>query len=669
MNDIERMKVLIKELNDASNAYYSGEDELMSDHEWNNKFDELTRLEEETGTILEDSPTHKVSDFRSNGDRTKHEYPALSLPKSKDISDVIKWSEGKPVDLSWKLDGLTLVVTYDDGKLVRVVTRGDGEAGDDITHLASAISNIQPTIEYKGHLVIRGEAVISYSDFEAYNRDNDFAYENARNLASGSCNPKRTADAIIDRNLNWIPFTLVHIDDADTSYNMSSWHDRMEYLKSIGFKVVESVRVDNGLEKFIEEWSNRVADFEYPVDGLVVVYDDVEYAATGKLTGHHDTKGGYAFKWQDEEAETELLNIEWSVSINSINPVAIYKPVRLEGTTVQRASLCNLSECERLGIGGPGTKLTVIKSNKIIPKVIAAKAEGTMTIPKTCPICGGVTEIVVRETKLSADKVKVTKVLTCTNPDCVAKHIRKLTRFVSKHGFDIQGLSESKLMDLVQTKLISDYADILRLPDRSADVKAILCDMDGWGNKSVDNMLTAIEKSRKVKAANLIYGLCIPMCGRDISKRLAAEYDVSEIITFASSGNVNAFMLDGVGEVKAKAIVDWFADAEHRDLADRVMMRSDIIDDKAAANNGSDIFKGVTFVVTGKLNNYASRDLLKEEIELLGGKVAGSVSAKTTYLINNDVNSTSGKNKDAKKYGTRIISEDDYLKLKNGETI
>ena len=667
MNDMERMKSLIDKLNAASEAYYSGEDELMSDHEWNDKFDELTELENKTGIILENSPTHKVSDFKSDEGRVKHEYPALSLPKSKDVSDVLKWSEGRPVDLSWKLDGLTLVVTYDDGKLVRVVTRGDGEAGDDITHLSSAIANIQPAISYKGHLVIRGEAVISYADFEQYNSDNDFAYENARNLASGSCNPKRTADAIAERNITWIPFNLVHIDEAsiDAKYDMNSWHDRMEYLKSIGFNVVESVRVNNDLAKFIAEWSDKVADFEYPVDGLVIVYDDIKYAATGTLTGHHDTKGGYAFKWQDEEAETELLNIEWSISINSINPVAIYKPVRLEGTTVQRASLCNLSECKRLGIGGIGTKLTVIKANKIIPKVIAAEANGVMTIPKECPVCGYPTEVVERK----SDKNKITEVLVCTNHDCVAKHIRKLTRFVSKHGFDIQGLSKNKLMDLVQTKLISNCADTLRLPEKSADVKAVLCDMDGWGNKSVDNLLTAIEKARKVKASNLIYSLCIPMCGRDVAKRLVAEYDVSEIITYAISGNIDAFMLDGVGEVKARAILDWFANDENRDLADDVMMHSDVIGNRSVRNDNADMFKGITFAVTGKLENYASRDLLKEEIELLGGKVAGSVSAKTTYLINNDVTSTSGKNKDAKKLGIRIISEAEYIKLKNGESI
>lgn len=656
MNIESKMQNLIAELNAASDAYYSGSGELMSDHEWNHKFDELKQLEDESGIVLDGSPTHKVSDFKSSGTKVKHEFPALSLPKSKSIDDVVKWANNKAVNLSWKLDGMTLVAYYDNGKLSKLVTRGDGLVGDDITHLAKAIGNLKTEISYKGHLVIRGEAVISYPDFKRFNDDHDNAYENPRNLTAGSLNPKSTIDIVKERSVTWIPFTLVHVDD-----DIVSWNNRMQFLQNIGFKTVESVYIDqvSDIEKFIYKWSDQesINAMIYPVDGLVVVYDDTEYASHGSLTGHHDTRGGFAFKWQDEEEQTVLDHIEWSASVNSINPVAVFEPVRLEGTTVQRASLCNISECKRLGIGDKGTELTVIKANKIIPKVIKAKQVGDLTIPTMCPVCNAKTEV-----KASIDTG--IEVLVCTNDDCSAKNIRKLTRFVSKHGFDIQGLSERTIDELINFGFVDTAVDILKLPENKDALIQKLLTADGWGEKSIDNLLNAIELSRNNISSNkFLYSLCIPMCGRDVSKRLTNKYTLTEIINKAISGDILLLQVDGIGYAKAGAIIDWFKIEANRDLVFDLLKICNVKDSVVSVNDL--IFEDTIFVVTGSLNNYKSRDDLKAEIESLGGKVSGSVSRNTSYLINNDTESMSSKNKKAKELGIPIISENEYINIKN----
>lgn len=657
MNDMTaKMKTLIEELNAASKAYYGGSGELIPDAVWNAKLDELEALEKESGIILPDSPTHNVSHEIIVGEKENHEFPALSLPKSKLVEDVIKWAIDKELDLSWKLDGMTLVVTYDNGELTKVVTRGDGEVGSNITHLVDAISNIPKKITYDKHLVIRGEAVISYADFERINEEYNGAYENPRNLVAGSLNPLTQVDNIMGRCINWVPFTLVYIEN-----DINSWKDRINFLKKIGFEVVESEFLASSalLSDTIDKWSSKVESVVYPVDGLVIVYDDTEYASGGSLTGHHDTRGGYAFKWADEEAETELTEIEWSVSIHSINPVAIFKPVRLEGTTVQRASLCNVSECERLGIGNVGSKLTVIKANKIIPKVIKADGVGDFIIPSHCPVCKA-------QTRLSISKDTNTKILTCTNDNCAAKNIGKMSRFVSKHGFNINGLSDKRLMELVNKNLISNASDIFDLVSHPEDVYAVLSDVEGWGDKSIKNLIDAIEAAKSVKPENLLYALCIPMCGRDVSKKLVQRYgSVETIFDLAvsdSRNDTNIIMsgIDGVGDAKSSSFIDWFK------LEDNVKFMSKLIDtcnvNKAGTVNTSSPMAGLTFVVTGSLNKYASRDELKEFIESNGGKVSGSVSAKTSYLINNDVESTSGKNKKAKELSVKIISEDDFIR-------
>jgi DNA ligase (NAD+) len=647
---IRRMETLIDTLNTASEAYYGGDGTVIPDYDWNAKFDELEGLEHISGIVLPNSPTHNVSHSKLSGKKEQHEFPALSLPKSKDVKDVVRWADGKSVDLSCKLDGITLVISYDYGRLQKVVTRGDGIEGDNITHLAGAFYNIPRQISYAGRLVIRGEAVISYADFNRFNESCGHIYENPRNLAAGSCNPKISIDAIMDRGLAWIPFTLVYADKE-----IISWKERMSFLQSLGFETVASeyIKYAKNIPDKISEWSDKVDSMAYPVDGLVVVYDDTEYASHGSLTGHHDTRGGFAFKWQDEEAVTDLLGVEWSVSMNSINPVAIFKPVRLEGTTVQRASLCNLSECKRLGIGGEQTKLTVIKANKIIPKIVRANAVGEFKIPDKCPVCGEDTVIVTGKTGV--------EVLHCSNENCPAKNLSKMSRFVSKHGFDIKGISDRKLEELINKNLIKTPDDILTFTDRADDVKAVLYGAIGWGDRSVKNMLDAIETAKSVKPENFLYALCIPMCGRDVSRQLTTRYTILEIIKLSIAGDVPALSIDGVGDVKAESIVKWFQSEQNVAFVRNVYRHCSVIKNKKPASAGNKAFEGLTFVITGSLNNYKSRDALKEEIEKLGGRVVGAVSAKTSYLINNDIESTSSKNKKAKQLNVPIITEEKYI--------
>ena len=658
MDLMSKMQELVKELNEASDAYYSGDRELMSDHEWNDKFDELTKLETESGIVLEDSPTKNISSFRSSGDKVKHEFPALSLPKSKDVADVVKWADNRPVDLSWKLDGMTLVAYYDNGRLTKLITRGDGTKGDDITHFASAIYNLKLEIPYEKHLVIRGEAVISYNSFEKFNEQHDYAYENPRNLTAGSLNPKSDISLVRERSITWIPFTLVYMPDED---NIISWRERMYFLQKLGFATVEFDHIEKAdeIEAYIKSWSEQesIDNMIYPVDGLVVVYDDTEYASHGTLTGHHDTRGGYAFKWKDEEKDTVLSHIEWSVSVNSINPVAVFEPVRLEGTTVKRASLCNISECRRLGIGNTGTKLTVIKANKIIPKVIKAVKNGELCIPETCPVCGSKTEI-----RRSLDTGIET--LICTNENCSAKNIRKMSRFVSKFGLDIQGLSDKTLEDLVNSGFIKSVCDIMTIPEREADLRAFFETAQGWGDRSISNLVKSVKKARSgVSADKLLYSLCIPSIGRDASKRLTANYTIPEITDFALKHDLTALIGTGIGTVASDDLIKWINVEYNAKLVSGLVTSCNVT--YPVKNTGNAIFENVTFVVTGSLENYKSRDILKEEIENFGGKVAGSVSKNTNYLINNDVESSSSKNKKAKELGIPIISEAQYIKLKD----
>ncbi len=659
MDKIQEMQALIAELNRASDAYYNGREELMTDFEWDAKFDELKLLEEETGQTLPDSPTQKVSEDHITGQKEEHEYQALSLAKTKKPQELVKWAEGRPIWLSWKLDGLTLVVTYDKGQLTKVVTRGNGHIGTNITHLAKAIRGIPAKINDRGHVVVRGEAVISYEDFEQFNMENDENYANPRNLASGSLTLKDPAE-VAQRHIRWIPFTLVHCDE-----DIKSWGERMDWLAHNGLENVEheciQVPTIEHIEEVIDRWTDRVTERKnpYPVDGLVITYDDNDYAQTGSVTGHHATRAGIAFKWQDESAKTELDHIEWSCAASTISPVAVFRPVDLEGTTVRRASLCNISECERLGIGDKGSELEVIKANKIIPKVIKVNRRvGQLLIPRSCPVCNAPTEVV-------ASTASGTRTLHCTNVACPAKQLKKFTRFVSKEGMNVDGMSEQTLARFINLGWISDYADIFKLNEHAQEASKL----EGFGKKSVSNLMQSLEKARTVEARRLLYALSIPLCGQDVCARLLSAYSLNDLVKIAiGQGNNDLFgprgaellaTIPGIGPEKSASFVAWFSDPHNREAYDRLTALLTIAETSQAAQGVR--CQGLTFVVTGDVHHYANRNELKAYIESQGGKVTGSVSKSTSYLINNDVTSTSGKNQKAQQLGIPIISEDEFV--------
>ena len=657
---LDRIQQLVRELNEASEAYYNGRPERMTDYEWDARFDELKRLESETGILLPESPTQRVSEDSIAGQKEEHEFAALSLAKTKRVDDLVKWAEERPVWVSWKLDGLTLVATYDNGQLTKVVTRGNGHIGTNITHLSTSITGIPQNIRSTGHTVIRGEAVISYDDFDRFLMESGEDYANPRNLASGSLTLKDT-DEVRQRHIQWIPFTLVYTEE-----DLPSWGDRMAWLDHQGFHTVERLfierpsveAVENGLARFTEKVTSRQNPF--PVDGLVICYDDTEYARTGSVTGHHATRAGLAFKWQDESAETRLREIEWSCAASTISPVAVFDPVEIEGTTVKRASLCNISECERLGIGGPGTALSVIKANKIIPKVIAVtQSVGAFHVPSHCPVCHAQAEVTVSETS-------GTKTLHCTNDSCPAKELRKFARFVSKEGMNIDGISEQTLSKFIHLGWVSEYADIYDLRNHIRELAL----MEGFGEKSASNIMRSIDKSRSAEAHRLLYALNIPLCGLDVCKRLLSAYPLEELVARATrqaslfdepEAAMDVFAhIDGIGPEKSSKFVNWFRDQHNLDRYRRLLPKLNIT--QADSTPKGSRCEGMTFVVTGDVNHFKNRNELKAYIESQGGKVASAVSGSTSYLINNDVTSTSGKNKKAQQLGIPIISEDEFIK-------
>ena len=649
--ELQKMKELVARLNEASSAYYNGKAELMSDYQWDAMFDELKKLEEKTGTILEDSPTSNVSADTTAGQKEAHEYAALSLAKTKKVEDLVRWAQDRKIWLSWKLDGLTLVVTYDRGRLHKVVTRGDGHIGTNITHLASAIDGIASKISYKGHLVIRGEAVISYEDFNAFVMETGEDYANPRNLASGSLSLK-DVEEVKRRKIHWIPFTLVHSDEP-----MDSWGAQMQWLDELGFKTIQRECIEQpsqeNIQGVIDRWSDLVSQNRnpYPVDGLVINYDDVVYASSGEVTGHHATRAGYAFKWQDTAAETVLDHIEWSCAASAITPVAVFEPVELEGTTVRRASLCNISECIRLGIGEKGTVLSVIKANKIIPKVVSVnRKEGELIIPHVCPVCGAPATVDVSE-------VSGTKVLRCSNDACAARKLKKFTRFVSRQACDIDGISEATLARFINEGWISNNADIYRLVSHRDEI----AQLEGFGDKSADNLVASITKARKVNDVRLLYALSIPLVGQDVVKRLLGAYPLEKLVEMAvSAESEDVFStIDGIGQEKSSSFVRWFQNETNRKDFEDLLGEIEVVSTQIKAEGNR--CEGMTFVVTGDVYQYKNRNELKAYIESQGGKVTGSVSKSTSFLINNDVNSTSSKNTKAKNLGIPILSEQDFI--------
>lgn len=652
----ERMKELISILNKASKAYYADDVEIMSNAEYDELYDELVSLENETGVVLALSPTVNVGYEAVEGlPKETHESPMLSLDKTKDREALRDWLNGHEALLSWKLDGLTIVLTYENGQLAKAVTRGNGEVGEVVTNNAKTFINLPHKISYKGKLIIRGEAVISYDDFEKINAEipeEGAKYKNPRNLCSGSVRQLNN-EITAKRRVRFIAFSFVSAESENTesadnnlTFNLNS--EQFEFLKSQGFEVVEYYKVsEQNILDTIKQFAEKIETYEIPSDGLVLSYNDIEYGRSLGRTAKFP-RNAIAFKWADEMAITHLTEIEWSPSRTGlINPVAIFEPVELEGTTVSRASVHNVSIVKTLALGIQD-EISVYKANMIIPQIKENfTRSGSVTIPCTCPACGGNTQI---------KNENGIETLYCINEECPAKAIKRFTLFVSRDAMKIDGMSEATLEKFLAVGFIQKLGDIYRL---SAHKDAI-CDMEGFGQKSYDKLIESIDKSREVLLPNLIYALGILNVGLSNAKLIckAFDYDIEKLKTVSAEELAE---IDQVGDVIANSFVGFFRDesklSEFEDLYKELNIK---IPEKT---EGHENISGKTFVITGSLNTYENRNALKDLIESLGGKVAGSVSAKTNYLINNDVTSNSSKNKKAKELGVAIISEEDFNKL------
>lgn len=647
----ERMKELVSLLNKASRAYYQEAQEIMSNYEYDRLYDELKELEDELGITLSNSPTVNVGyEVVSELPKERHESPMLSLDKTKEVEELKNFVGDQKVLMSWKMDGLTVVLTYRDGKLYKAVTRGNGEVGEVITNNAKVFKNVPVQIAYQGELILRGEAVIGYKDFEKINQeieDVDARYKNPRNLCSGSVrqlNNQITAK----RNVMFYAFTLVQADGVDFQNSRAC---QMEWLKSQGFTTVEYYMVTRDtVEDEVAKFSSKISENDFPSDGLVLTYDDIAYGRSLGRTAKFP-RDSFAFKWQDEIRETVLREIEWSPSRTGlINPVAIFDPVELEGTTVSRASVHNISIMEELELG-IGDRIEVYKANMIIPQIAEnLTRSGVKDIPCKCPVCQG-------ETKIR--QVGNAKALYCMNPECQAKHVKSFALFVSRDALNIEGLSEATLEKFISRGYIHTFADIFHLDQYKEKIQK----MEGFGEKSYKKLTESIEKARTTTLPRVIYSLGIAGIGLANAKVICRElkYDVESLLK-VSEEELNE--IQGVGEVLAKAFVGYFADAKHVENFRRLLNELTIPEETVTKQQ---IFEGVNFVITGSVKHFANRGEVKELIESLGGKVTGSVTSKTNYLINNDVTSTSSKNKKANELGIPIISEETFLKLVNQE--
>lgn len=649
MSDLIReMRELVKELNLASRAYYQESREIMTNYEYDKGYDRLLELEKMTGVTLADSPSiHVGYEVLSDLPKENHESPMLSLDKTKDVSALQTWIGNHTGLLSWKLDGLTIVLTYRDGELFKAVTRGNGITGEVITNNAKVFKNIPHRIPYRGELVLRGEAVIKYSDFEKINASIDSVdakYKNPRNLCSGSVRQLNN-EITSKRSVFFFAFTLVR-QNPDIETN--SRKEQMEWLQSQGFETVEYKIVNKeNIEDSVLWFSEHIETNDLPSDGLVLTFDDIAYSRSLGATAKFP-RDSIAFKWADETEKTHLLEVEWSASRTGlINPVAIFEPVQLEGTTVSRASIHNVSIVESLQLG-LGDELLVYKANMIIPQISEnLTRSGTLEIPSLCPVCHQPTKIL---------KENDVKVLTCPNPECEAKHIKRLTLFVSRDAFNIEGLSEATLEKFVQKGFIQSLEDIFHL-DRYKDE---IIGMEGMGEKSYTNLIQAIEKSKKVPTARFIYSLGISGVGLSNAK-LICRYFKDDIQAIMSASEEDMTAIEGIGPVIAKNFEAFFSNEKSRKEADALLKEIQL--EKEEISEDSKIFEGKTFVITGSVHHFSNRNALKSLIESKGGKVAGSVSSKTHYLINNDAESTSSKNKKARELGIPILTEDDFLKL------
>ena len=647
----KRIRELIRTLRAAGRAYYQESREIMSNFEYDKLYDELVSLEKETGIVFANSPTQNVGyEVVSALPKERHEKPMLSLNKTKSVEELADWLGGQTGLLSWKMDGLTIVLTYQNGTLVKAVTRGNGEIGEVITANAKAFVNVPLNISYQGELILRGEAIIRYSDFEKINEqieDVDAKYKNPRNLCSGSVR-QLNSEITAQRQVHFYAFSLVKADGIDFK---NSRKEQFEWLKTQGFEVVEYHEVTKEtLPETVKMYSEAIAENDTPSDGLVLLYDDIAYGQSLGRTAKFP-RDSIAFKWADEIQETKLLYIEWSASRTGlINPVAVFEPVELEGTTVSRASVHNISIMEALELGA-GDRITVYKANMIIPQIADnLTRSGVRDIPEACPVCGGQTEV---------RQLNDVKSLYCTNPDCQAKKIKSFTLFTSRDALNIAGLSEATLEKFIGVGMIHEYADIFHLDRHQEEI----VEMDGFGQKSYDNLIAAAEKASHTTLPRMVYGLGVAGIGLANAKMICRHFK-NDFEAMRHATVEELVEIDGIGEVLAQAWTAFFSDGKNNAIVDHLLAELTFeAGDEESSEGADEAFAGMNFVITGSLEHFKNRKELQELIERRGGTVTGSVTGKTNYLINNDVASSSSKNKKARELGVPILSEEEFLKL------
>lgn len=646
-NSLQRMKELVEKLDQAAKAYYQEDREIMSNQEYDSLYDQLEQLEKETGTVLTNSPTVRVG-YEAVNELPKEEHPSpmLSLDKTKDREVLRGFIGNHKCLLSWKLDGLTIVLTYENGELVKAVTRGNGIVGEVITNNARVFKNIPLRIPYKGQLVLRGEAIITYSEFERINEtigDADAKYKNPRNLCSGSVRQLNN-EITAKRNVRFYAFALVSAQNVDFS---NSREQQFIWLKKQGFEVVEyKVVTSVSLDEAMDYFSKTIVNNDFPSDGLVVTYDDIAYGESLGSTAKFP-RNSFAFKWADEMRETRLLDMEWSPSRTGlINPVAIFEPVELEGTTVSRASVHNISIVKELQLG-IGDTIKVYKANMIIPQIAENLTRSSnLVIPDKCPVCG-------QEARIR--KENDVETLYCMNPDCVAKKIKSFSLFTSRDAMNIDGLSEATLEKFIAMGFIHNFGDIFEI----GKYKDQIVEMEGFGQKSFDNLMVSLEKAKKTTLAKVIYSLGITGIGLANAKVICKYFDDDiEKIRHADEEEISA--IEGIGPVIAGSMADYFKSAENNQKLDHLLSHLHLVHEETSAEQ---VFAGKTFVITGSVEHFSNRSEAKEFIEARGGKVTGSVTKKTDYLINNDKTSASSKNKKAQELGIPILSEEDFLEL------
>ena len=646
MAETGRMKELIDILNKAASVYYQGKDEIMSNFEYDRMYDELSALEKESGLVLAGSPTQKVGyEVLSELPKQTHPSPMLSLDKTKQVDELSSWLGGKEGLLSWKMDGLTVVLTYENGKLLNAVTRGNGVVGEVITNNAKVFKNLPVNIPFKGRMVLRGEAIITYSEFKKINAllSEEEQYKNQRNLRSGSVRQLNN-EITAKRNVELYAFTLVEAEGVDFK---NSQQNKMEFMKEQGFQTVEyKVVTAKNIYETVEWFSEKVKTNDFPSDGLVLLYDDISYGESLGSTAKFP-RNAIAFKWADETAKTKLTEVEWSASRTGlINPVAIFEPVELEGTTVSRASVHKISIVKELKLG-IGDTIEVYKANMIIPQIAQNLTKsGSLEIPDKCPVCGE---------KTSIHKENDVEVLFCENPDCLAKKIKSISLFVSRDAMNIDGMSEATIEKFISKGFLHELADLFKL-NRYKDE---IISMDGFGEKSYEKLVKAAETAKITTTAKFIYSLGIANIGLSNAKMVCKAFSNDfEKIRHASIDEL--VEIDGVGEIIAESFVKFFANENNNHMVDDLL---DIVTLEDEENDNANDMDGMNFVITGSVNHFSNRSEVKELIEGRGGKVTGSVTSKTKYLINNDSTSNSSKNKKAKELGVQIITEDEFIDM------